>query len=458
MKKFAYSLIAFIVIATVFLGGCSLSIQPVEMILRPPKLTSDYADLQKAFDSVVKEQVTLKTPLGGEYRSAYIMFDINNDSVDEALVFYTLKNDKSARVNLLQTINGVWTSIADISGEGPDIAEVSFIDMNNNGIYEVLVSWQFTDSRNQKMLTIFECKNGAGGALGFDIIATRQQYSAMLCVDVDSDKRSEIFLVTQDIASKDVKATGNLIFMSKNDNDKISSAGKISLASNVISYKQLKTDYYKGVCRIYIDSILSEASMMTEIVYWDNSTATGKLVTPFLSDAKVHKTIRTISPDSYTADINGDGMMEIPRFVLIEESKKYGGLTEDEGVYISEWSAYFQDTDYHAVKQYIDNKTSGYKFLIKDEWKNSITVTIDTASNKMSVYKLNTKSDQNEKRKGDLLFELNMFTKPLWNEEAGSGYEIVASNDENIYTMLLTPAGQASPFTYELVKELIELY
>ena len=79
MKLKITALIAVMLVITFVLSGCSLEIKSPENLMRPPKLTGGYQDLQDTFESVVGSNVNLLTPINGDYKSAFIIGDFNSD-------------------------------------------------------------------------------------------------------------------------------------------------------------------------------------------------------------------------------------------------------------------------------------------------------------------------------------------------------------------------------------------
>ena len=91
MKNFKRILSIVLVLAMLLLStGCSLNFFSTDSLLKPPALTGKSGEVQEAFDKLMSGKTfQLKTPVKGEYKSAFVLYDIDNDSEEEALVFYT---------------------------------------------------------------------------------------------------------------------------------------------------------------------------------------------------------------------------------------------------------------------------------------------------------------------------------------------------------------------------------
>ena len=85
--------------------GCSALNFSVEGLINAPKLTSEQSEIHQALIESVGSNITLKYPKNGEYRSAYVIANIDDEPTDEAMVFYEYTSNGSEedglRVNIL---------------------------------------------------------------------------------------------------------------------------------------------------------------------------------------------------------------------------------------------------------------------------------------------------------------------------------------------------------------------
>lgn len=83
--------IAFLAVCCLLLSACS-SFQPnLTDLMQSPKLTEEQAEIYEALTNAADvSDVQLKYPKSGDYRSAFVMFDLDADGEDEALVFYNM--------------------------------------------------------------------------------------------------------------------------------------------------------------------------------------------------------------------------------------------------------------------------------------------------------------------------------------------------------------------------------
>ena len=79
--------------AAVMLSGCSGA--TVENLLTAPKLTQEQNEIYQALINSSGSSIKLKYPRGGEFRSAFVLQNIDDEPGEEALVFYESQSVQS---------------------------------------------------------------------------------------------------------------------------------------------------------------------------------------------------------------------------------------------------------------------------------------------------------------------------------------------------------------------------
>ena len=96
-------------------SGCSLNFFSVESLMSPPHQEGKYGEVEKVFKKLMADKSPqLKTPVYGDYQTAYILKDVDANGIEEAFVFYTeTAVDANVRMALLEYINDSWVVAAD---------------------------------------------------------------------------------------------------------------------------------------------------------------------------------------------------------------------------------------------------------------------------------------------------------------------------------------------------------
>ena len=104
------------------LCGCTPTLTGVDNLMRPPKLSGENAGIEEAFSrATANRSIKMKTPTTGEYRSAYVLKDIDGDAEEEVITFYCNANDETAvYMHILDRVEERWETVADIKGKGSE--------------------------------------------------------------------------------------------------------------------------------------------------------------------------------------------------------------------------------------------------------------------------------------------------------------------------------------------------
>ena len=166
----AVKIIAFVICCTLLFNACAMfDLFSVDELMRTPKLTGENALIQQAFEEAVGNSVSLLSPVSGEYRSAYVLNDIDGDTYDEALVFY--KNNQTAsdvHMHLLDFDGKEWFSVADVVGNGTDVYSIEFCNLDQGNLLEIAVVWTMPDAARSKNLVIYKISERHFDAIIFE--------------------------------------------------------------------------------------------------------------------------------------------------------------------------------------------------------------------------------------------------------------------------------------------------
>lgn len=297
------------VVMVLLCSGCSLNFFSVESLLSPPAQSGKNGEVEKAFKKLMAEKtIQLRTPQSGEYQTAFVLFDINGDSQEEAIVFYTDSAvDTSVRMSFLECINDTWMISADVKGAGSNVFDLSFSDMDNDGMYEIFVGWSLFDTKTAKIVSVYEVAAGENGVFTLNTLGNEYYYSKSV-TDFNGDERDDLVLVYLDDTGETQKSYFRCFSLS--DNGEFVKYSDVKLDSNISSVAKIQYDtvHYKGqACkRVFLDCMKTETSMFTEMLYWDIE----ELGIVRYEKNPVSTTLR--SPKIYCRDIDGDGLLEIP--------------------------------------------------------------------------------------------------------------------------------------------------
>lgn len=440
-KKIIALVVLMTAMTTVFCSCGALTFNSAENLVRPPKLSGDDGDLQAAFEKAVsdKGEYILKYPSAGDYRSAFVRYDIDGDSSDEAFVFYSLKTEEmSVYMYMLDYSDGKWNPVDAIHGDGNEIYSIEFCDLNNDGIYEILVGWNVIESKNNKKLSVYSSYTNEDG-LNYKVLAI-ETYTSMLTVDMDGDSCEEILISLINPTSDDYTTEAKLLKMVGNDYNRfqIEAVGRVSLYSEITAFSLISEGKIDGKTYIYIDEVAGDI-YLTELLYWDSEK--GILISPIHIDMLTVTncpTSRSLPLNS--TDIDGDGELEIPMTRLVANSsmvKTNSATVENpsgsENIYVISWNKY-SDGKFDCVSSYIENSEDKFRFSYDEETMKDWSV-VFYPDDGITQFFINSKNDKNEEE-----------TKLLFSIKA-VGLDETVDIDSYLFT------GSEFKYTYEITAE-----
>ena len=355
---------------TGLLSSCSMVSANTEDLLEPPQLSPDQAALAEALErGLGTDDFTLKYPISGENRSAYLLCDLDNEPSNEAVVFYQLTGNDTIRMNILdQNERGEWESVYDMAGAGDDIYTVDLASLSSLDRNDLIISWK-DRGRTELDIEIYSYETGTLSNL-FSGSGDRIYF-----MDITEDGYSEMVLLgwasSRDPSLQIVRRAGSRVI----------ARDEIILSSRAIDFTGLtlgKT--LDGETAIYVDELISSSSAATDIVVLNGfNMDVVTAVEPSEEDERPDSLYdQTIRPAELTCqDYNGDGITDIPNSTLMPG---YSSSDVDENIYRINYQNLY-DGELLPAYSVVSNQEMGYIFLMPDSWVNKVTVRRITETN-----------------------------------------------------------------------------
>ncbi len=436
---------------------------PSEIIV-PPGFYGETAAVQDAFEASLsatdRNNITLKYPTSGEYRTAYVMNNLDSDDEEEVIVFYTLKSDESTvRMNVLDKIDDKWESVYDEPGYGSEVISVVFDDLNKDGDAEIICSWSLYESQTSKVMTIHSAYSENAKPIQLKTLVT-QSYSFSGVADFDSDGYDEILVIWSD--SSNISNVGSAIpktsamLLKMLEDDTISPIGQSVTVDASVSYyatMNLQVSPENDRLMAFVDAYKGEDTMITEVFWWDAERNT--LVAPFFDSVTLSNTKTVRSPAVSSKDIDDDGKIEIPvngQNTAIEQNpilpSEDSELSTQVGTQIN-LTMWMNVTPGGLIpKSYsFINHTAGYSFTVPERMSTSL-VAYTTETGVMTIY-----SSSDGVSQGEPLFSLVIKERDEITEK--DTYTFKRTSGEYVVFGTLTGAGESFGFTNELINKSI---
>lgn len=284
------------------LSGCVF--QPVDKLYAPPVLPQEYRDLQTTINNTMSQ-------LGAEYAvinygsntSNVQLLDMDGDGTQEtAAVFLrvTSAEEKPMRVCLFRLgEDDTYREAYMLAGDGATINSVAYEDLTGDGSREMIVSWQL--SAGVHILTAY-----AFNATGANELMNTTYNEAYTATDLDQDGDKELLVFQQDTTGEGYNLAeyydykdGVMVM--------VSSAPLSDGMKDVIrSETGMLSDGRPGA---YVTLEL-ENGWLADVLTLERGGLTN-----VTRDTESGVSLATgwPVPDAAVTDINGDGVLEIPR-------------------------------------------------------------------------------------------------------------------------------------------------
>ena len=391
MKKYSIWLIVTAVVLAVALVFLVSEFKPVNSLMKPPKVEGENLAIQLAFEESVGDTYLLKQPLKGEYRSAYTFIDLDGDSDNEVIVFYSGKDAIDiVRMNVLDVIDGNWRSVADFESLHNQIQEIKFADLNGDNLKEIIVGWTTYQDDYSKLLSVYkinETDSGVSIKPVFD-----DTYSYFEIIDIDSDGTRDILLLKYFAMANTPENEYKASFMSYTRKG-ITEIASIPLDRSISSVTSVVSDKADDVIpkKIYVDGYKIDSGMATDCFYWNESE---KQFEKPLFDGVSLSALSSRTTGVFCADINADGLVEIPVEELLPDSRvitleRSNDLSQGIIKWMSINNNYLETVEYRLM-----NLQAGYSFRIDESWIGNITVENDQSEGILTFCQLKYSSGQ----------------------------------------------------------------
>ncbi len=424
MKMKVVAIFICVIMLVLSFNGCTLRLSDPETLMSPPKLVGGYQDLQDTFEQEIGSNAALVAPVNGKYKSAFIIDDFNSDSIEEAMVFYSVKEKEEAvSVGLFQKENDSWKYIKSVSGIGSGIDTVIIEDMNSDGISEVIIGWSLYTLNKQ--VCIYEPDLSSQNVF---MSLGSYPYNLLEMIDVNSNGNKELFLVNLDTTGVVPAACAQVYSVSKKEETEQLSS--ISIDGNVSGYSEIKVD--SNSC-IYVDAFKNEHDMITEVLVWNKEKAS--LEAPLFDEATQSTTATWRNARIPVTDIDNDGLLEVPVGIEVKGSSRVNsGVLQEEGIYFTRWSS-FNGTRLKAEQYCLYNFDQGYRFDIPSSWVGKVTIT--SLDSQWYFYRWNQSASEHM---GELLFTI---VSHITQTPGLDGYSRLTEYEDTAYEYLITNSGKA---------------
>lgn len=408
----AAGLAALLMVLTLVLSGCFF--RSPEELYQSPERSADYENLTQKIrevkDSLAQEygvEVDDTSVISGDNTALIQLQDMDGDGQREtAVTFFRVPGaEKPQKIYFFtKGQDDTYSVSAMLEGDGSAIYKVDYVDLDGSGYKEVVVSWQMSTGayllgvysleepmsrhRLQTANSVAEANKNSGTAVNStalpkdDLRGTEWMttaYGDYILTDLDQDTRTEVAIVRIDPAltnsGVDVYGWKDGTFQKRDS--AVLSAGIVSMGRGGVEQNFISSD--PPARALYISTELSDGNHAVDVVAYQD----GKLTNISLNPATgVSREILSRYVDLEPADVNGDGILELPQPNPLPGQED----STASDYWLIDWYQYDDSGRRTQVCTTYHNVTDGWYLTIPDSWKNAITISrYDAVSGQRAV-------------------------------------------------------------------------
>ena len=351
------------------LAGCAmpkLTLDPEELYALP-ELPARYTTLNQQLNAIQESSAEYAAPVSGSNIQPVQMVDLDGDGREEALAFFRQSDgEKPLKIYVFTDNGNSYTQTAVIEGSGLAVYSIAYSDMNGDGRMELIVGWRV--SMDLQALTVYALEPGGARELA------RSNYVKYAVADLNGDGMQEltVFRANQDgVGAADC-------YLWKNGALTLSSTIRVSMTMAELSQQGKVTvgTLRSGEPALFVTGVAEGMRAMTDVLLLRGGELNNAVLSPTTGVSGESSRFRAL----YPADINGDGVTEVPRTVAL-----YGEELEGDTAQRVDWisfdtagAAIRELSTYHAIED-------GWYLQLPDGWADTIYVGRSASADEASV-------------------------------------------------------------------------
>lgn len=351
---------------TFLLGGCFL--EPAESLYAVPKQSENFYDLQSAVEKAIGDDVTYSPPTKGENQQAVQLTDLDGDGEDEAIVFWKSASDTPLTLTIFDKQDSRFVPIAQAVGAGNAFDRVQYAELDDRGGNEIIVGRQLGEGVAQS-LNVYALRDGTL----VDLLNTN--YNEFMTVDLNGSGRLDLFLLHQDGDAQ----LGVAEYYHWKD-DALAREREASMSVGVSAVKRMITGKMtEDTAAVFVASLNGEGNIVTDVFGFRDGEFTN------LAPASEAAGVRPVRDHYvYCCDIDGDGVIELPRLV---ETQSFETEKSSQEQFLIYWYELLPNEGEISKLLTYHNYSGGWYLNLPWGWRESLAVMQTTVSDSIPTWK-----------------------------------------------------------------------
>lgn len=332
-----------------------------------PKLPAKYTELNNRINAILGGGAEYAAPVSGANLQPVQLADLDGDGREEAVAFFRNAGDeKPLKIYIFNAKEDTYDLSAVIEGSGTAIYSVAYSDMDGDGRTELAVGWRV--NADLLALTVYALHPEGPEEL------VRTDYVRYSIVDMDRNDLQELVVLR---ANQEGEAVADY-YGWQDGGLAVKSSARISITMAELSQQGRVSPgtLEDGLPALFITGVTEVPRAITDILTLRN----GELANVAVSDTT--GVSAEIAPfcSLYPADINGDGVTEVPRPEPLPNW--YEG---DQPYQRIDWRSYDSQGEVTLVQSTYHSMEDGWYLRLRSEWRDQILVSRSLSQDEVSV-------------------------------------------------------------------------
>ena len=345
------------------LAGCSMPGEQVQVeeLLRAPKLSGDYGDVQTALNDWLGESAQLKYPMQGDLLSPFLIHDLDGDGQQDAAVLYTTAQSSNVCVAILQKgSDGMWQVRQNAEGLADTVDSVGLAQLQPGDASQLVVG--YVAAQGDHYLAVYSYTDGELSTI------LEQQYQQYLVEDITGGGSQDLILMSTledggvqiELLTVDKEGSFQQVAVMGLSADRFSGCASVAAGVGADGRHYLVLDGWTGISGNNLASVL---------LYFDEDTQQMVPATQISTEKLYTASLRNV-PGLVSRDLDGDGIVEIPT------QPDEAGLLNTSQSRRMDFIVWMDYTSPHPEKSFglLDEETNCY-IALPTEWEGNLKLT-----------------------------------------------------------------------------------
>ena len=293
------------VLLCLLLAGCSMPGEQVQVeeLLRAPKLSGDYGDVQTALNDWLGESAQLKYPMQGDLLSPFLLQDLAGDGRQDAAVLYTTAQSSNVCIAILQKDDAdIWHVRQNVEGLADTVESVGLAQLQPGDATQLVVG--YTAAQGDHYLAVYSYTDGVLSTI------LEQQYQQYLVEDITGGGNQDLILMSTledggvqiELLTVDKEGSFQQVAVMGLSANRFAGCASVAAGVGADGRHYLVLDGWTGISGNNLASVLLRFDEDTQQMVPADQISTEKLYTASLRNV----------PSLVSQDLDGDGIVEIP--------------------------------------------------------------------------------------------------------------------------------------------------